>query len=197
MPLDADSAKGGKSTSSVALEFYEGALLAAGDFKDDSVKLVVHVYDTKNDSVNIKSILAKAEIKKLDLVIGPLFASGFQRVSANMLSDSVVCVSPFSQTFKVIEGVPLAHKITPTAITIVDQCAGYIAKTFGNQNVILLSTNNPKDVGTMALYRDRLTSSMKSGGLIFKEHTITANGKIPESLLSATSENLIVFPSSD
>lgn len=197
LPLDADSSKGGKATSSVALEFYEGALMAAGDFKDDSTKLIVHVYDTKNDSVNIKNILDNAEVKKLDLVIGPLFASGFQRVSAQMQRDSVVCVSPFSQTFKVIDGAPLSHKVTPTAITIVDQCAGYIAKTYGNQNVVLLSTNNPKDIGTMALYRDRLSNSMNAGGLIFKEHTISANGKIPESLFSSTSENLIIFPSSD
>lgn len=197
LPLDADSTKGGKSTSSVALEFYEGALMAAGDFKDDSIKLVVHVYDTKNDSLNINNILDKDEVKKLDLVIGPLFASGFQRVSAQMQRDSVVCVSPFSQTFKVIDGAPLSHKVTPTAITIVDQCAGYIAKTYGNQNVVLISTNNPKDIGTMALYRDRLKNSMNAGGLVFKEHTISANGKIPESLLSTTSDNLIIFPSSD
>lgn len=197
LPLDADSTKGGKSTSSIALEFYEGALLAAEDFKNDSVKLTVQVFDTKNDSVYINDILAKKAVKSLDLVIGPLFASGFQRVSSHMLADSVICVSPFSQTYKVIEGAPLAHKITPTAITIVDQCARFISKTYGNQNVVLLSTNNPKDQGSMSLYRDRLSSSMSAGGLTFKEHTISAGGKIPESLFSTTAENLIIFPSSD
>lgn len=197
LPLDADSSKGGKSTTSVALEFYEGALLAAEDFKSDSVKLIVHVFDTKNDSVYINDILQKKDIKSLDLVIGPLFASGFQRVTSKLVADSVVCVSPFSQTFKVVEGAPMAHKVTPTAITIVDQCARFISNTYGKQNVILLSTNNPKDIGTMALYKDRLSNNMAAGGHTFKEQTISAGGKVPESLFSTTDENLVIFPSSD
>jgi ABC-type branched-subunit amino acid transport system substrate-binding protein len=199
LPLNAngDGTSENKPTSSVAVEFYEGAIMAAEDFRNDSVSIKLIVFDTKNDSTLIKDILADINPIKPDLVVGPLFASAFQKVTAHYKNENVVCVSPFSQTFKVIENMPNAHKVTPTAITIVDQCARYITTHYAKKNIVLLTTKFSKDAGTMSLYRNRLQSGLNDTTQTIKEFALSANGQIPENLLSATTENLIVFPSCD
>lgn len=199
LPLNAngDGTSENKPTSSVAVEFYEGAIMAAEDFKNDSVTIKLLVFDTKNDSTLIKDILDKNNTIKPDLIVGPLFASAFQKVTAHYKNDNIVCVSPFSQTFKVIENTPNAHKVTPTAITIVDQCARYITTHYAKKNIVLLTTKFSKDAGTMSLYRNRLQQGLNDTTQTIKEFALPANGQIPESILSATTENLIVFPSCD
>lgn len=196
LPLHGDTGKF-NIKSSVALEFYEGALMAVEDFNDTETELRVHIYDTQNDSTNVKEVLKNDNIKNLDLVIGPLFASGFQRVSTFLLPDSIVCVSPFSQTFKVIEDNPNAHKITPAAITIVDQCAQYIGANYKKQNIVFIASNYSKDSGNMQLYHDRIKDAATLNGTPFKEDNFNTKGALNENLLVAGKKNLVVFPSGD
>ncbi len=178
-------------------EFYEGALMGIEDFKGATIKLQVQVFDTENDTIEIKEILKKTDLKKYDLIVGPLFASAFQIVANQAKADSVVCVSPFSQIFKVVGGFPNVHKITPSATTIVDQSAQYIAKRHGRQNVIFVTNANKKDAGSMALYRAKLDLAFGKLGYTFKELTFKVGSKIPEDLLSTSGENFLVFPCSD
>lgn len=178
-------------------EFYEGVLMGIEDFNGATLKLQVQVFDTENDTIEIKEILKNTDLKKFDLIVGPLFASAFQIVAHKAKADSVVCVSPFSQIFKVVGGFPNVHKITPSATTIVDQSAQYIAKRHGRQNVIFVTNANKKDAGSMALYRAHLTLAFGKLGYTFKELTYKQGSKIPEDILSATGENFLVFPCSD
>lgn len=180
----------------VGSEFYEGVLMGIEDYKDAKIKLKIEVFDTENDTIQIKEILAKTNLKKYDLVVGPLFASAFHLVAKQAVADSVVCVSPFSQIFKVVNGLPNVHKLTPSAVTIIDQCAQYIATKHGRQNVIFVTNSNKKDAGTMALYRKRMEAAFGQSNLVFKEFTYTG-AAIPEGLLTPMGENFFVFPASD
>ena len=178
-------------------EFYEGVLTGIKNFNAPTIKLQIQVFDTENDTIEIKKILTKTNLKQFDLIIGPLFASAFQIVAQKAKADSIVCVSPFSQIFKVVGGFPNVHKITPSATTIINQSAQFIAEKHGRQNVIFVTNTNKKDAGSMALYRARLSQAFEKMGYTFKEFTYKQGSKIPEELLSKSGENFLVFPSSD
>lgn len=179
----------------VGPEFYEGVLMGIEDYKNAGIKLQVSVFDTENDTINIKDILSKTDLKRFDLVIGPLFASAFQLVASQAKADSVVCVSPFSQVSKIITNLPNVHKITPSALTIIDQSAQFIAKKYGRQNVVFVTNNIKKDAGTMALYRQRLEAAFGKYNYTFKEFNF--KGTVPEDMLNPMAQNFFVFPSSD
>lgn len=188
LPFGADTAKV-DINATVALEFYQGVLFAAEDFKNNDTKITLRIFDNNN--------YTPADLKQLDLAIGPLFATEFQKVSAQLDTFNIACVSPFSQTYKVIQDNTDAHKITPSAITIIDQCAGYIAKNYSNQNIIFLTSTLAKDIGTMSMYRDRLKAAIETPGGILKEYNYSKSGKIPDNLFVAGKENMVVFPSTD
>ncbi|HEY4785958.1 MAG TPA: LysM peptidoglycan-binding domain-containing protein, partial [Bacteroidales bacterium] len=54
------------------LEFYEGALMAIDSLKKAGMSVKLYVYDTGRDNQKINSILAKPEMARVDLIIGPL-----------------------------------------------------------------------------------------------------------------------------
>lgn len=57
--------------ASYMLEYYQGVNVALKALEDLNSKYKIHVYDSENDTLVLKRILRKAEMKKMDLIIGP------------------------------------------------------------------------------------------------------------------------------
>lgn len=53
------------------LEYYQGVQLALQQIEELGAKFHVSIYDTKNDTLELKRILKKSELKKMDMIIGP------------------------------------------------------------------------------------------------------------------------------
>ena len=58
--------------SNVALEFYEGARMAIDSMHKMDFNARIYVYDTENDTAVVKKLMLKSEMKKMDLIVGPL-----------------------------------------------------------------------------------------------------------------------------
>lgn len=57
-------------------EFYEGFLLAVDNLKRKGVSMDIYTFDTKGTASGVKSILAKNNLKNMDLIIGPVHQEG-------------------------------------------------------------------------------------------------------------------------
>ena len=91
------------SKTSVALQFYEGALLAIDSLKKQHLNAKVFVYDIDDkDSLAVVNILKKTELASMDLMIGPLYGSGFVPVANFAKEHSIAIVSPFTQVNKIL-----------------------------------------------------------------------------------------------
>ena len=71
------------------VEFYEGALLAIYDAKNRGIRLEINTYDTEKNEIKIQAILAKPELKTMDLIIGPAYPSQVKYIS-NFISYTIV-----------------------------------------------------------------------------------------------------------
>lgn len=81
--------------SAVALEFYQGMLLAAQHYKDSSrQEVVLRLSDTQNHRDTLRNLLAQAR-PETDLYIGPLFAQRVQE-AARLLPPAMIA-SPLSR----------------------------------------------------------------------------------------------------
>ena len=68
--------------TSIALQFYEGVILAVDSLKKQKLNAKIFVFDIDDtDSLNIDNILKKPELAKMDLLIGPLYGSSFMPIA--------------------------------------------------------------------------------------------------------------------
>jgi LysM repeat protein/ABC-type branched-subunit amino acid transport system substrate-binding protein len=183
----------------VALQFYEGALLAIDSLKKQHFNAKIFVYDIDDsDSLNILNILKKPELPEMDLMIGPLYGSSFIPFSKFAREHEIPIVSPFTQVNKILFNNPYVCKVSPSTTLQIEQMAGFVVDTFNTQNIILVNTGNPKDLGFYSAFK---TAANK--GLIEKGHAPADSIKEAlriegvQNALSSTKTNVVVLPSNN
>lgn len=183
----------------VALEFYEGALLAIDSLKKQHLNAKIFVYDIDDtDSLNLINILKKPELAEMDLMIGPLYGSSFIPVSKFAKEHEIPIVSPFTQVNKILFNNPYVCKVSPSTTLQIEQMANFAVDTFHTQNIILVNNGNPKELG---FYNAFKTTANKA--LIAKGHApadsvkeVLGLGGI-QNALSSTKINVVVLPSNN
>lgn len=188
----------------VALDFYQGALVAIDSLRKMGMNLKVLVYDTKKDPERVKTLLNSPALRDVNLFIGPMYRSVLLPVieHAESFNSHVVC--PVPQSNKVLFNHPNVSKVQTSEIAQAALLGKYMATKHPNDNIIVFSK------GTKDQMESRLEQSFKGsyfkylpGGSIFGNDTlktIITNGyDFPDisKHLDGTRTNLIFTPSSD
>lgn len=197
LPFGSTEDAGAKS-SSVAYQFYSGAMLAAEMYKLKTANVEITVYNTGNaeNTYEVDNILKKSELKNSDLIIGPLYSSIFKKVAEFAETNSIPIVSPFSRLNNIIEKHPYVHKITPTAETFYNSIADYISNRLRPQNLILYHSGLGSDSASMSFVVQRLKSNLKTENLSQKNVFVATSTSELATLLKSDSENYIYYPCS-
>ena len=211
LPFNADEAnsidmekliKGDVSFSNktnVALQFYEGALMAIDSLKKQHLNAKVFVYDIDDkDSANIANVLKKPELASMDLIIGPLYGSGFIPVANFAKEHSIAIVSPFTQVNKILFNNPYVSKVSPSITMQVEQMAHFVVDTFKTQNIILVNNSNIKEVAFFNAFKNVANPELVKAGLPVSDSIKIGYGLgNTQSLLSTSKVNVIILPSNN
>ncbi len=86
MPLKTEkkvdyTSKNDSQLRTICTDFFMGAEIAIDSLKKLGLNVTHHVYDTKNDLSQIYRILKDKDLKKSDVIIGPLFFENTQKVA--------------------------------------------------------------------------------------------------------------------
>lgn len=185
--------------STIALQFYEGALLAIDSLKKQKINAKIFVYDIDDqDSLNILNILKKPELKEMNLMIGPLYGSSFMPVAKFAKDHSIPIVSPFTQINKVLFDNLYVCKVLPSNAMQVEQMAHFVIDTFQKQNIILVNNGNPKEVSFYNVFKNIANKALKKAGYKAADSLkeVRSSAAI-ESMLSSSKLNVIVLPSNN
>lgn len=184
--------------TSVAIQFYEGALLAIDSLKKQHLKAKVYVYDIDDkDSLNIVNILKKPELASMDLMIGPFYGSSFMPISKFAKEHSIAIVSPFIQVNKILFN-PYVCKVLPSSTLQIEQMAHFVVDSFHTQNIILINNENAKEVSFFYSFKNTANKAMlKAGHPVSDSVKDAKNIAAVQSLLSMTKTNVIVLPSNN
>lgn len=98
LPFAAGKRWGGEvhPSSLRALEFYEGMKLALDSLQLEGMKLDVHVFDTRADVAQMKSLLELKTLQQADLIIGPLTRSNSLLLNEHGKRYGIPILSPFN-----------------------------------------------------------------------------------------------------
>ncbi len=136
LPFDLNQTDSKKIRENRYLEFYEGFLLAVDKMRYKGSDIYLHVFDTK--SVAIADILAKPELKAVDLIVGPVAEDKLQLVAQFAKHNKINMVNPFSFDSKAVDNNPYLYQVnTPTAFLNAESTDEFI-KLFGESNIVFL-----------------------------------------------------------
>ena len=195
--IDADKiAKGDTSfpqVTEIAIEFYQGVLLALDSLKNKGFSCKLLVYDIdKGDSTKLADILAGNDMKEADLIIGPLHTSRFVQAAKFARDRNIHCISPLAQENKILFENPYVSKTVPTLTNQLEQMADHITGRYGDQNLILITTPT-KDFG---IIKSRINKTMK---IKFDKDSVpeteTSAGAIAKLVHGKT--NVVIYPSNN
>ena len=80
--------------SEIALQFYEGFLLALDTLKKLGYDVNLKVIDTENRAWKVKGLVDKGTLKNSNLIIGPFYSKVFTEVAAEARQNAIPIVSP-------------------------------------------------------------------------------------------------------
>lgn len=134
------------------ITFYEGARIALDRLEKEGYSVSLYVYDvSEEDSQQMKSLLAKDEMKTMDLIIPLVFNKNFAIAAEFAKDNHIPIVNPMSSNSAIIDDNSFVFKIQPSTIAEVETITRYIKQNHSNPNIILLFT--PMERQVMEMYQ--------------------------------------------
>jgi LysM repeat protein len=131
-----------KSESSRMMEYYEGFLLAVDSLKRTGVSIDLYAYDSKDGSTSINSILAKSEMKDLDIIFGPLHQEHIDPLASFAKKNNIRLVIPFTSKDSEVFQNPAIYQINTPQSYLYSEVYEHFTRQFVNANVIILETGS-------------------------------------------------------
>jgi ABC-type branched-subunit amino acid transport system substrate-binding protein len=135
------------------LDLYQGMLLAKEDLKDQGVNINLFAYDTEREPERLRRVLAQPEIKGMDLLVGPVYATGAPLVADFAARSRIVTVNPLSNNQSFAENNPYIILAEPSVETQARQAALFASKEFQQRKAIIIYEATPRDSLMAAEYR--------------------------------------------
>lgn len=184
-----------------ALEFYEGAKMALDSLVAVGMQLDVHVFDTKKDSEELRSILNRRALIDADLIIGPLTRSNCQLVNEHADLYDIPVVSPFNP---LSEQNPVGHasffQVHPTFECYSAWLAKHsLANRTGRKKIIIVASPTAGDSARVKQLKQDLErhpySDMHDISTYFAATATNFSLKPIKERFSKIDSNLVIVPS--
>lgn len=103
-----------KRRGAVMLEYYQGMKLAIEEAKLLGSKFTIHVYDTDNDTNELRKILRKPELDNADLIIGPTDEDQVRIAAYFAKTREIPMFSPLTTLDRMWSDNPFVYTLNPT-----------------------------------------------------------------------------------
>ena len=188
--------------SKIALQFYQGALLAVDSMRKQGVSTKLYVFDTANDTDIVKGILNRSEMKEMNLIIGPLYQTNFLLASEFAKKNRISIVSPVPQSNKILLGNPYVSKVSASRIIQVEKLAEFVVKHHLDDNVFVFNNDEGRNIKFVEHFHKvvvRELDSLKNEQVdsVQEIYFTDINADKIKVLLDSNRNNVIVIPSND
>lgn len=167
--------------------FWEGAKMAIDRYENPNVKLNIIVRDVSYNEEELKETLTLLSNKKIDLIIGPLYAKLFTIAAEYAQQRKVPIVNPFSTRSDFLDSNAYVYKLIPSPQKQPEILNNLLLQYDKNANIILW-TNGPDDSTAVNYYKNYFTKIKRSF------HTVKLSQGIPglNTKLSKNANNMII-----
>jgi LysM repeat protein len=181
------------------LEFYEGALLAINELRENGYSVTLYVFDTERSRDRTREILRKWEMEEMDLIIGPVNFWNLELVAEFARKHEIPMVSPFSSDREIVRYNPYVFQMTPSYDVEFKRWAEYISDYY-DKTIILVHDGDSAEYPKIHFLKDqiflKISEKADLDDVIFKE--VKMNDSIVVNMnhvLTQDGENLVIVPS--
>ncbi|MFK7783514.1 MAG: LysM peptidoglycan-binding domain-containing protein [Crocinitomicaceae bacterium] len=175
-------------------QFYMGAKLAVDSLEKLGLVADLVVYDTKNDSAHIQSILADTNFLSTDLVIGPFYEDNIETLSAFCKENRIRMVCPVKTSEDHLKDNRLVYEAVPSSTVSMTLLAGYMLQNNAQDHVVLVKPTLESDMEMYNAFRDAFQSLPVDG--VRPKLVETTTGGFTGNIRSGV-KTLLVIPTSD
>ncbi len=137
---------GGRKQEALRMvEFYEGFLMAVDSLKRRGANIELHVFDSKGDAATIKQIIAKKELKEMDIIFGPLHQQNVKPLADFSKEHNIRLVIPFTSKDDEVFNNPSIYQINTPQSYLHSEVFDHFTRQFPNANLIILDTTDGRD----------------------------------------------------
>lgn len=178
-------------------DFYAGSLLAIKKAKENNYSLEIFTFETEKSDEKLKEILAKPEMKSVDLIVGPAYSNQISLISDFAKENKINVLIPFSSKVYEIGINPYLFQFNPndTQIEIDFLVDKIIQKTYRNANIVFVNLPGISILDEGNLFMERLKNRLLKERHKFNEFNFSSSNKnqsIPE-VLKRNQKNLLFF----
>jgi ABC-type branched-subunit amino acid transport system substrate-binding protein len=133
------------------MQFYAGFMLAADSLEKFGLHAKIQVLDADklNDTLTIRQALRKPGMDKMDLLVGPMYASSFTIAARFAKKHEIGIVNPLSHRENIADKNPYVIKSQVSGAGISARLASFIKKNYPGANIISVQ-NDKKELKIMA-----------------------------------------------
>ncbi len=177
------------------LELYQGVKMAVDSVVKAGLNVQLFVYDTKQDTAEIRKILSQSSFREMNLVIGPGRTETFVFAAKLLQEDSIniPMVSPFSKKDAVINGFPNTIRVIPSDKSRYKAIASYVGENHLKENIIIaMEDKNDKEIAKV-IQREIIAKSLLGDSIKTIIPIITQGFYEPIESLKADKKNIIIL----
>lgn len=160
------------------IEYYEGFLMAVDSLKEKGVSVDLYTYDTGNSSSSIKSILAKSELKSMNVIFGPAYPEHVKPLAEFAKKNNIRLVVTFTSKGSEVFNNPAIYQINTPQSYLYSEVYEHFTRKFTNANVIFLDAGDGNK--EKAEFVKGLKEELRSKRIPFTE--LKGDSIVPESL---------------
>ncbi len=120
------------------VEYYEGFLMAIDSLKRTGTSLDLYVYDSGKEVSTLNTILAKNEMKNMDVIFGPMHQNQIKPLSDFAEKNDIRLVIPFSQKGEEVFSNPSVYQINTPQSYLYSEVYEHFTRQFPNAHVIFI-----------------------------------------------------------
>lgn len=183
------------------IEFYQGALLAINDLKENGISFEIHIFDTQNDSLHTKHLLeTHQDLQNFDLFIGPMYGDILKIVGDFAWENQINIVSPLSQKYQFIDHNPYAFQVSPPFDVQMHHASDFLNQ-FEIKNYIVIHDGNNVEQDYIALFKKQLFAQMTANNFNQIKYNevfyYDAQDSVLKEVFTPDIENIVIVPSSN
>ncbi len=174
------------------VEYYEGFLMAVDSLKSEGYSFEIFTYDSKGSSASIKDILAKKEMKEMNLIIGPVYASHIKEASRFAEKHHIRMIVPFSSKDDEVFNNPYIYQINTPQSYLYSEVYEHFTRLFRNDmNIIFVDTQD--DSKDKAEFINGLKTELDAHQIGYKQFTAQIGDTIAiQEVVTTEKENLFI-----
>ena len=114
-----------ENSNQFVLELYKGIQAAVDELAHSGIRINLFAYDTKKNATITATLLAQAEVKSMDLIIGPLYAATIPLVTNFAREHQINLFNPLSVNAQVVDTNPFTYLFKPSLETQARKAAAF------------------------------------------------------------------------